>query len=185
MEVGEEDTRPRIEIIDSESRRYPRFDIQLPIEYYQIKSSIAHTGNISEGGFLIYFPEEKDVNQYLSLKLFFSSGSELDTIKAVVKVVWMDTHLSKDGEHYPYGVKFIDISPEDGTKLRNFLRSLSSPLDDIHYLFNTVKMRLWKLMNFTGVIATEKIIESVSFQKEKYTQKESLISRLLIGGERF
>jgi len=185
MEVGEEDTKPRIEIIDSEIRRYPRFDIHLPIEYYQIKSSIAHTGNISEGGSLIYLPEEKDINQYLSLKLFFSSGSELDTIKVVVKVVWMDTHLNKDGEPYPYGVKFTYISPEDGTKLRNFLRSLSSPLDDTHYLLNTVKMRFWKLMNFTGVIATEKIIESVFFQKEIDTQKESLISRLLIGGERF
>jgi hypothetical protein len=160
-------------VIDSENRRYPRFDIHLPIEYYQIKSSIAHTGNISEGGSLIYLPEEKDVNQYLSLKLFFSSGSELDTIKVVAKVVWIDTHLSKDGEPYPYGVKFIDISPEDGTKLGNFLRRLSSPLDDTHYLLNTVEMRLWKLMNFTGVIATEKTIESVLFQKEKKTQKES------------
>jgi hypothetical protein len=178
MEAREKEITPRIEVVDSENRRYPRFDVHLPIEYYQIKSSIAHTGNISEGGFLIYFPEEKDLNQYLSLKLFFSLGSELDTIKALVKVVWMDRHLSKDGEHYPYGVKFIDISPEDGTKLRNFLRSLSSPLDDMLYLFNTVKMRFWKLMNFTGVIATEKMIESVSFQKEKKTQKESPISRL-------
>ena len=177
MEVGEVDTRRRIEMIDSESRRYPRFDIHLPIEYYQIKSSIAHTGNISEGGFLIYFPEEKDVNQCLTLKLFFSLDSGLDTIKAVVKVVWMDDHLRKDGEHYPYGVKVIDISPEDGTKLRTFLRSLSSPLDDMLYLFNTVKMRLWKLMNFTGVMASEKIIESVFFQKEKNTQKESPVNR--------
>ncbi len=178
MEAREENTTPRIEVVDSENRRYPRFDIHLPIEYYQIKSSIAHTGNISEGGFLIYFPEERDVNQYLSLKLFFSLGSELDTIQAVVKVVWMDHHLSKDGKHYPYGVKFIDISQEDGTKLRNFLRSLSSPLDNMLYLFNTAKMRLWKLMNFTGVIATEKIIESVFFQKEIKTEKESPVSRL-------
>jgi len=165
MEAREKDTTPRIEVIDSENRRYPRFDIHLPIEYCQIKSSMAHTGNISEGGFLIYFPEEKDVNQNLSLKLFFSLGSKLDTIKVVGKVVWMDSHLSKDWEHYQYGVKFIAISPEDGNKLRNFLRSLSSPLDNMLYLFNTVKMRLWKLTNSTGVIATEKI-------------KESLMSRL-------
>jgi len=177
MEARETDTTPQIEVVNYENRRYPRFDIHLPIEYYQIKSSIAHTGNISEGGFLIYFPEEKDVNQYLSLKLFFSLGSELDTIRALVKVVWMGSRLIKDGQHYPYGVKFIDISPEDGTKLRNFLRSLSSPLDNMLYLFNTVKMRLWNLMNITGVIATEKIIESAIFQKEKKNQKESSISR--------
>ena len=176
MEASEKDTTPRIEAIDSENRRYPRLDVHLPIEYSQIKSSIAHTGNISEGGFLIYFPEEMDVNQYLSLKLFFSLGSELDTIKAVVKVAWKDSDLSKDGDYYPYGVKFVDISPEDGTKLRNFLRSLSSPLDDMLYLFSAVKMRLWKLMNFTGVIAAQKMIESVFFQKEKKTKKESLKS---------
>ncbi len=176
MEAREKGPAPRIEVIDPDNRRYPRFDIHLPVEYSQNRLSIAHTGNISEGGFLIYFPEEKDVNQYLSLKLFFSLGSELDTIEVVGKVVWMDNHLSKDGENYPYGVKSIGISPEDGTKLRVFLRSLSSPLDDMLYLFNTAKMRLWKLMNLTGVIATQKIIESVFFQREKKTQRESLIS---------
>ncbi len=178
MEADEKDTKPWIEVIDSEKRRYPRFDIRLPIEYCQIKPSFAHTGNISEGGFLIYFPEEKDVNQYLSLKLFFSIGSELDTIRVLGKVIWMDSQLSKGGEHYPYGLKFIDISPEDEIKLRNFLRSLSSPLDDMFYLLNTVKMRLWKLVNFAGVIATEKLIESVFSQQKKKTQVELPISRL-------
>jgi hypothetical protein len=109
---------------------------------------------------LIYFPEETNVRQYLTLKLFFSLGSELDTIKVLAEVVWTGNHLSKDREYYPYGVKFVDISPEDGTKLKDFLKSLSSPLDDILCLFNSLKMKLsiWKLMNFTGVIATGKII---------------------------
>ncbi len=160
MEAVEKDTKPRIEVTDFENRRYPRFDIHLPIEYYQIKSSITHTGNISEGGLLIYFPEETDISQYLRLKLFFSIVSELNTIKVLAEVVWTDNHLRKDRECYPYGVKFVEISPEDDIKLKNFLRSLSSPLDDIHCLFNSLKMRLWvrKLMNFTGVIATEKMI---------------------------
>ena len=143
------DTRPSTEFIDFENRRYPRFDIHLPIEYYQIKSSMTHTGNISEGGSLIYFPEETDVRQYLRLKLFFSFGPELNTIKVLAEVVWMDHHLSMDQEYYPYGVKFVDISPEDGTRLRNFLRSLSSPLDDMLCLSNTLKVRFWirKFMN--------------------------------------
>ncbi len=160
MKAGEKDTHPRIEVVDFESRRNPRFDIHLPIEYYQTKSSITRTGNISEGGLLIYFPEETDVGEHLRLKLFFSLGSELNTIKVLAKVVWTDNHLRKDGEHYPFGVKFVDISPEDDTKLKKFLGSLSSPLDDILCLFNSLRMRLWmrKLMNFTGAITTEKII---------------------------
>jgi len=160
MEAIEEYPKPRIHFIDSESRRYPRFDIQLPIEYYRIKSSITHTGNIGEGGLLIYFPEETDVSQHIGLKLFFSLGCELNTIKVLGEVVWTDNHLSEDREYYPYGVKFVDISPKDDTILKNFLRSLSAPLDDIHCMFNPLEMRLWiwKLMNFTGVIAREKII---------------------------
>ena len=143
MEAVEKDNKPRIEVIDFENRRYPRFDIHLPIEYYQFKSSITHIGNISESGLLIYFPEETDVRQYVRLKLFFSLGSELDTIKMLAEVVWKDISLSKDREYYPYGLKFVDISSEEGTKLRKFLRSLSSPLDDMHCLFNTLKGRFW------------------------------------------
>ena len=149
MEAVAKDTEPRIDVIDFENRSYPRFDIHLPIEYYQIKSSMTHTANISEGGLLIYFPEETDVRQYLRLKLFFPLGPELNTIKVLAEAVWMDNHLSKDREYYPYGVKFVDISPEDGTRLRNFLRSLSSPLDDMFCLFNALKVRFWirKFMN--------------------------------------
>ena len=130
MEAGEKDTKPRIEVIDSENRRYPRFDIQLPIEFDQIKSSITHTGNISEGGLLIYLAEEADVSQYVRLKLFISLGSELNTIEVLAEVVWTDNHLSKDQEYYPCGVKFVDISPEDDAKLKNVLKKLSSPLDE-------------------------------------------------------
>jgi len=160
MGTVEKDTRPWIEVIDFESRRYPRFDIHLPIEYYQVKSAITHTGNISEGGLLIYFPEEMNVSRYLDLKLFFSIVSQLNTIKMLAEVVWKDNRLRKDGECYPYGVKFVEISQEDDIKLKNFLRSLSSPLGDIHCLFSSPKMRIWlrKLMNFTGLMPTGKVI---------------------------
>jgi len=143
MEAVEKDTKPRIDVIDFENRRYPRFDIHLPLEYYQIKSCMTHTGDISEGGLLIFFPEETDVRQYLRLKLFFPLGPELNTIKVLAEAVWMDNHLSKDQEYYSCGVKFVDISPEDGIKLRNFLRSLSSRLDNMPCLFNTLKVRFW------------------------------------------
>ena len=120
-----EDIKQQIEDIDFENRGYPRFDIHLPIEYYQMKSSITHTGNISEGGLLIYFPEAMDVSQYLRLKLFFSSGSELNTIEMLAKVVWMNTELAEGEKLYRSGVRFIKISPEDMTKLKDFLASLS------------------------------------------------------------
>jgi hypothetical protein len=64
-----------------------------------------------------------EVGQHLSLKLFFSS--ELNTIEMLVQLVWMDIHLGEDRGDHRAGVKFVDISPGDLEKLRNFLRSLS------------------------------------------------------------
>ena len=148
MEAGEIYTKPQIDVIDFENRTYPRIDIHLPIEYFLIKSSITHTGNISESGLLTYFPEEIDVSQYLSLKLFFSLGSELDTVRMLGEVVWRDDHLSKDCEYYPHGMKCVVISPEERTKLGNFLKSLSSPLNDTLGVFNNIKVRrIQKFMN--------------------------------------
>jgi c-di-GMP-binding flagellar brake protein YcgR len=124
----EKETKPRYGTVNLERRKHPRFSVDLPIEYYRIDSSIGHTGkalNISEGGLLIYFPEQMDVSQYLRLKLFFSLGSELNTIEVLAEVVWMDIHLGESWGDYRCGVRFIDISPEDMTKLKNFLKSLS------------------------------------------------------------
>ena len=131
MEALENDTKPRFKGSHLEKRRYPRLDIHLPIECDQMRSSVNITGNIGEGGLLIFFPEQMNISQYLRLKLFFSLDSELNTVKALAKVVWMDNHLSKDlKNNYPYGVKFIDISREDRMKLRNLISRLSLPSED-------------------------------------------------------
>jgi c-di-GMP-binding flagellar brake protein YcgR len=125
---GEKETKPRYGTLNLERRKHPRFSVDLPIEYSRIDSPISHTGrglNISEGGLLIYFPEKTDLSQYLRLKLFFPLGSELNTIEVLAEVAWTDIHLGEKWGDYRCGVKFIDISPEDMTKLKNFLRSLS------------------------------------------------------------
>jgi len=128
METEEKETKPRTGVVSFEKRKYPRFSIDLPIEYYRINSSVSQTGralNISEGGLLIYFPEQMEIGQHLRLKLFFSLGSELNTIEMLAEVVWMDIHLGKDWGNYRSGVKFIDVSSEDIRKLENFLMHLS------------------------------------------------------------
>ena len=127
--MGEEEkkNRPRYGTVNFEKRKHPRFDVDLPIEYVRT-GLVANCGealNASEGGLLVYFPEEMEVGQHLSLKLFFSSGSELTTIETLVQVVWTDIHLGQDRQDYRAGLKFADISPGDLEMLRNFLRSLS------------------------------------------------------------
>jgi len=123
----DETTKHRYGTVNFEKRKHPRLNIDLPVEYYQIDSTAHSNGqaiNASEGGLLLYLPEQMEIGQYLRLKLFFTSGSELNATEMLVKVVWMDIHLGKDWGNYRTGVRFINISPEDMTKLKNLLRSL-------------------------------------------------------------
>ena len=115
-------------IVNFERRKHPRFNIDLPIEYSLLPSSVSHPGralNASEGGLLVYLSEKVEISQLLQLKLFSPSGSELNGVELIAEVVWMDIHLGKDWGDYRCGLRFVDISPEDLNKLKRFLRSLS------------------------------------------------------------
>jgi c-di-GMP-binding flagellar brake protein YcgR len=127
MKKEEKETKPRYGIVNFEKRKYPRYSVNLPMEYAR-SDSIVNQGqalNASEGGLLVYFPERVEIGQHLSLKLFFSSVSEFNTIETLVEVVWVDVHTIEEREDYRAGVKFVDISPGDLEKLTIFLRSLS------------------------------------------------------------
>jgi c-di-GMP-binding flagellar brake protein YcgR len=126
--MEEKETKPRVGIVNFEKRGHPRFTVDLPIEYYQINSSSSHAArviNASEGGLLVYLPEKMEIGQHLRLKLFFVSGSELNTIEMSTEVVWRDTHLGKNWGDYRSGVRFVDISTKDLNTLKTFLVSLS------------------------------------------------------------
>ncbi len=129
MEKEEKTPRTRYGIVNFEKRRHPRFNVDLPVEYARSSLSVKHgrTVNISEGGLLLYLPERVEIGQDLVLKLFFPSGTALETVETMVQVVWTDIHLAEDRGDYRTGVCFADISSEDLDKLMNFLRSLSSP----------------------------------------------------------
>lgn len=130
MKKEEEKVKYRYGTVNFEKRKHPRFDVNLPIEYTRSDSVVSRgeAQNASEGGLLLYLPEKMEIGQHLSLKLFFSSGSELRTIETLVKVVWMDIHLGENRGDYRAGVKFVEISPEGMERLRSFLRSLSGDL---------------------------------------------------------
>jgi len=57
------------------------------------------------------------------LKLFFPLGSGLNPIEVLAKVVGVDTY--KGWRDYRCGVNFIDVSPRNMTKLKNFIENLS------------------------------------------------------------
>ena len=120
-----QETKSHMGVVNLERRKHPRFSIDLPIEYSTHPLPINHTGralNASEGGLLVYLPQQTEIGQHLKIKLFFASGSHLNSIEVVAEVVWMDIHLGKDWGDYRCGVKFVDISSDDLNKLKNFLK---------------------------------------------------------------
>jgi hypothetical protein len=129
--VGEEEKTPRTRygIVNFEKRRHPRFNVDLPVEYARSSVFVKHgrAVNVSEGGLLIYLPERVEIGQHLALKLFFPSGTALETLETLVQVAWTDISLAENWGDYRTGVCFVDISSENLGKLMSFLRSLSSP----------------------------------------------------------
>jgi len=127
MEKDKTEPKRRIGILDLERRKYPRFKINLPLDYYRVDTPTSQSGrteNASEGGLEIYFPEKMEIGERLKLRLFFSSSREdLRAVEVLAEVVWIDI-LAGDGE-YRSGVKFVDISQYDLQKLKAFLESLT------------------------------------------------------------
>jgi c-di-GMP-binding flagellar brake protein YcgR len=114
--------------LTTEKRKYPRFNVDLPVKYSRttIFFRYGRAVNASEGGLLVYLPEEMRIGQRLALKLFFPSRSEFNTLETVAQVVWKNVHLRKDWTwDYRTGVKFLDIPPEHMAQLKNFLVSIA------------------------------------------------------------
>jgi len=122
-----QEQQARFGIVNFERRRHPRFSIDLPIEYYRINSPATQqgrTGNISEGGLMVYLPERLEIGQNLRMKLFFPSVPELETIEIMAQLAWVDLPVGESGD-YRSGVRFVEIAPEDLNKLRNFVNNLA------------------------------------------------------------
>ena len=111
-----------------DKRKHPRFSVDLPVEYYKMGSLVKHNGramNASQDGLLLHFSEPLKIGQYLRLKFFLSFGLRSRFIETIAQVAWINTQLDGDEKNYRSGVRFINISPEDVTKLKTFLESRS------------------------------------------------------------
>jgi c-di-GMP-binding flagellar brake protein YcgR len=105
---------------ENDRRKHRRILIDLPFEYRQINNSKSHFGcarDISEGGLLLYLPEEVQVGHRLNLFIF---SGELKCIEAIVEVVWKEGR-SRKNKDYPVGVKFVNISWDSVDKIKKIL----------------------------------------------------------------
>jgi c-di-GMP-binding flagellar brake protein YcgR len=130
--IGNENRRKkkakvRYAVANLERRKNPRFPIRLAVEYSRGNSPINQTGqtvDASEGGLQVLLPEPMEIGQKLNMKLFFSSGSKLNSVEVLAEVVWINTQLGEGEKLFRSGVRFINVSREGVTQLKDFLASL-------------------------------------------------------------
>jgi len=74
---------------------------------------------------MLYSHEKMEVGQQLRLKIFFSMGAELYEIKALAELVWVVPLAEEKWGNHSWGVKFVQMSSEDRTKLEEFLKTIA------------------------------------------------------------
>ena len=128
-EKSKEDRTGKSGVVSIEKRRFPRFNVDLPMKYSEVKIRKKQGGiarDASEGGLLVYLQEKFPIGAKLKIEVFFSHGFRLTPIRAEAEIVWADIRGPEDWGEYKYGLKFINIGKEDFSKLKWLLDSLSA-----------------------------------------------------------
>lgn len=114
-------------VLAIEKRRHPRYSMELPLDYSRIDGKPTLGGivaNASEGGLLVYLPEIMQIGDLLKIEIFFASGLELNSIKAIAKVVWYDLAAKETWGEHRYGLQFQSIDEKDYERLKILLRDV-------------------------------------------------------------
>jgi len=114
-------------VLAIEKRKHPRFSVELPLDYSRINGKEILGGmvaNASEGGLLVYLPERVEMGTLLKIEIFYVRGLELDTIKAVGRVVWCDWAARESWGEHRYGLQFESIDEKDFNRLTNLLKEV-------------------------------------------------------------
>jgi c-di-GMP-binding flagellar brake protein YcgR len=116
-------------VLSIEKRKYPRFSVELPLNYTRTEGKDSLGGmvaNASEGGLLVYLPERIEIGGLLKIEIFYVRGLELDTIKAVAKVVWCDLAARESWGEHRYGLQFQHIDQKDFSRLTTLLKEVGN-----------------------------------------------------------
>ena len=119
----EDRTRSEGGVFLVERREHPRHILELPINYSDAdgKEHWGIAADASEGGVSVYLPDVIEKGSLLKIEMFFPTGSELNTIKAMAKVVWSDSVAEKAWGKYKYGLAFQAFQKGSFDKLKILL----------------------------------------------------------------
>ena len=123
---GETKSKSKEGIFIVERRKHPRVSVELPMDYSieSIDRSGGVAANASKGGLLVYLPEAIVVGTSLKIEILFVKGLELNSIRAIAKVVWSDLAPKEIWGEYRYGLEFESFQEGDLQKLRRLLREV-------------------------------------------------------------
>ncbi len=131
---GESKSQSKEGVLVVERRRCPRISVELPLDYTLADSKEeSHGGlvaDISEGGLLVYLPEAIKVGTLLKIEVLFVKGSELNSFKAIVKVVWTDLAAKEVSGENRYGLEFQSFIEGDLDKLKRLLKEVGETYNE-------------------------------------------------------
>ena len=120
-------SQTKMGVLAIEKRKHPRFSVELPLDYSRVNGKETYGGmvaNASEGGLLVYLPERIEIGSLLKIEIFYVGGLELNTIKAVGKVVWADLAARESWGEHRYGLQFESIDENDFNRLTTLLKEV-------------------------------------------------------------
>ncbi|HSB07385.1 MAG TPA: PilZ domain-containing protein [Thermodesulfobacteriota bacterium] len=108
-----------------ERRKHPRLYFKLPMSYSRANNKDHYggiVGNASEGGILVYLPEELNSGEVLKIEILFAKGWELKTVRGIAKIIWADLAVRKSKKVHCYGLQFQFFNKRNLQKLRILLK---------------------------------------------------------------
>jgi hypothetical protein len=109
---------------NKEKRKHPRTLISLPLHIELNENGGIYPGltlDASESGLLIQTIKEMPVGIKIDIEVLFPEKVKCSNFKAEAEIIWKDICYWDDWEGYQYGLKFIEISKEDYSKLKQIL----------------------------------------------------------------
>jgi len=108
------------------NRKFQRCPVELPILYTfieNVKTYGGQTGNISEGGLLVYLKEALLEGMKLRIEIFPPDFFGLKPIEAMTQIVWSPARQGEGWEEYlQHGLEFIELDNRNRLKLKRLLR---------------------------------------------------------------
>jgi len=117
--------REKGRVVGRENRKFPRRVIELPILYTVVENIRTHggeTGNISEGGLLVYLKEALFEGVRVNIEIFPPDFFGLKPIKAVTQIVWAPMRQGETWEEYiQHGLEFLEMDEGNARRLKRLL----------------------------------------------------------------